>query len=73
MIFERQSEIVYVLRQFGDSVRKPVPLPLPKRHPDFSDFDTNSCCQEDIEPDLVIPEDPLFAAHQSGAPYLLRV
>jgi hypothetical protein len=25
MIFERQSEIVYVLRQFGDSVRKPVP------------------------------------------------
>ena len=25
------------------------------------------------EPDLVMPEDPLFAAHQPGAPCLLRV
>ena len=59
-------------RKFGDSVRKSVPCPLNGTRIFLALISALSgrVC---TEPDLVMPEDPLFAAHQPGAPCLLRV
>jgi hypothetical protein len=71
--FERQLADFHLLLQFGDSVRKPVPCRPLKLHPVFLTSIPTLVVRKSIEPDLVIPEDPLFAAHQPGAPCLLRV
>jgi hypothetical protein len=52
----------------------PVPCTPLKMHPAFFLTSIPTLVdRKNIEPDLVIPEDPLFAAHQPGAPCLLRV
>jgi hypothetical protein len=72
--FERQLADFHLPLQFGDSVRKPVPCTPLKMHPAFFLTSIPTLVdRKNIEPDLVIPEDPLFAAHQPGAPCLLRV